>query len=309
MTNPNFMQPCRVYTSLRNMTSNESANSTESPFSLLSQIVNELVPLVRQLSRAEYGIALGGAHAKGMDDTESDIDLYLFTRQTLPGADRTRLCQHFSPDVSAVTSWGDDSQFIQGGTDFVYKQRKIECWLRNVDYVAQIIAECQDGIVKHDLVTWTVMGFYNHCTLSDLYNMLPVDDPYGLLARWKAEVRAYPPKLRQAIIVRHLGAARFWPNNFHYLSAIERCDLIYTMGIVQQVVHNLIQVVFAINGCYFPGDKKLEIALDHLSIKPDAFGQRVKRLLFPRADPEKAVLRWQNDELCRMIGEIEVLLA
>jgi hypothetical protein len=153
------------------------------------------------------------------------------------------------------------------------------------------------------------MGFYNHCTLSDLKNMVPIEDPYGLLARWKSQVVEYPPKLRAAIIAQYLGAAKFWPDNFHYKSAIERGDLIYVMGIVQQVVHNIIQVVFALNNTYFPGDKKLDSAIAHLPMKPQHFGARIKQLLWPGVPADKRLLVSQREELVRLLGEIDELVA
>jgi hypothetical protein len=277
----------------------------------ITRILADLIPLVRQFARGERGIALGGAHAKGVDDAESDIDVYLFTRRTLPNAERAALCERHSPDIANIVCWGEvggDGAFEQAGSDFLYRGRKIECWLRAIDAIDGALDECRRGVVRHDLVTWTVMGFYNHCALSDLSHMLPVDDPSGLLARWQAEVSVYPPRLREAIIARHLGAAGFWPDNFHYRSAVERGDVIYTAGIVQQVAHNLIQVVFALNETYFPGDKKLEAALARLPRQPRDFGERIRRLLAPGAPPDRALLAWQREELCRLLDEVRALV-
>jgi hypothetical protein len=277
----------------------------------LSSYIDELLPLIRQFSHGEYGIALGGAHAKGLDDRESDVDLYLFTRDILSNGERSQQCQQFSACIEGVVSWGEmpagANAFTQAGTDFLYKRRKVECWLRNSDHITATIVECQQGIVRQDLVTWTVMGFYNHCALSDLTHMIPLDDPYGLLAHWKAEVSQYPLKLQQAIISRHLTAARFWPDNFHYKSAIERLDIIYTTGIVQQVIHNLIQVVFAVNQTYFPGDKKLDLSLQHLALQPADFGARIKQLLSPGVSVSRVLLEQQRLELCRLLAEVEEL--
>ena len=272
-------------------------------------IVDELLPLLRQFCRGEYGVALGGAHAKGVDDEESDLDLYVFAREVIPAADREQLCRPFADDVESIYSWGDAPEFVQTGTDFYLKQQKVECWLRHIDYISNIVAECKDGIVKRDLITWTVMGFYNHCTLSDLHRMKPLDDPFGILAHWKSELVEYPPKMRETIVTDHLTAARFWPGNFHYRSAVERCDFIYVMGIVQQVVHNLIQVVFALNRVYFPGDKKLDVAIEHLTVKPDRFTERIRYLLFPGVKVDRSFLREQREELSELVREVESLAA
>ena len=273
----------------------------------LTRRIAELTPLLARFCQGDCGIALGGAHAKDMDDPASDLDLYVFARQVLPGAERRRLCESYSVDIQSIVVWGDDAPFIQGGTDFIYQGQKVECWLRNIDYIDGIIAECRAGIVQHTLVTWTVMGFYNHCALSDLHNMAPVDDGCGVLARWKAQVSEYPPKLREAILSRHMAAAKFWPQNFHYFSAIERGDTLYVQGIVNQVIHNLIQVLFALNEVYFPGDKKLDLAMDHLSRKPADFTARVKRIVTPQVTADRAFLDWQCGELNALVNEVEKL--
>jgi hypothetical protein len=39
----------------------------------LTSIVDALLPLLRQFPRGEYGIALGGAHAKGVDGAEEKL--------------------------------------------------------------------------------------------------------------------------------------------------------------------------------------------------------------------------------------------
>ncbi len=272
-------------------------------------IVDQLIPLLRRFARSEYGIAVGGAHAKGTDDPQSDLDLYVFARDVLANAERSQATSRFSPDVEGLISWGEDDPFVQGGTDFYYRKQKIECWLRNSASIEDALSECRGGIVKREFVTWTTTGFYNHCCLSDLKAMIPVEDPSGLLARWQREIAVYPPRLREAIVRTHLSAARFWPHNYHYTSAVERQDVIYTVGIIQQVVHNLIQVLFAVNEVYFPGDKKLAAALGHLDRLPPRFVERVQGLIFPEERVGVALLRRQQAELQQLLKDTEDLAA
>ena len=267
-----------------------------------------LLPSIRQFAVSDHGIALGGAHAKRMEDSESDLDVYIFAREILPPSERGQLIARASCEIAEVVSWGDGVPFVQAGTDFVCGGRKVECWLRNRDHIDRTIQECREGLLKRELVTWTTTGFYNHCCLSDLKVMVPIDDPVGLLAAWKQAIEVYPPRLRETILRQHLQAAQFWPDNFHYRSAVERRDVIYTTGIVQQVVHNLIQVLFALNRTYFPGDKKLGEALDHLTWLPDSFSGRVHDVLFPSQPASVEVLRQQRDVLQSLLGEVETLV-
>jgi hypothetical protein len=275
----------------------------------LAALMDRLLPVVRRFCVGEYGIALGGAHAKGVDDAASDVDVYLFARQVLPNEERARLVGEIADDPASIISWGQVEPFVQAGTDFYLGPQKVECWLRNIKMISATIADCRSGVVKHDLVTWTVMGFYNHCALSDLDKMIPLEDPHGILARWKELVSEYPPKLRAAILAEYLRGAKFWPGNFHYLSAVERCDVIYVTGIVQQVVNNLIQVIFALNRVYFPGEKKLDVALERLATKPAGFTQCIKGLVFPGVSPDVAYLRRQSHALTALVSEVEALVA
>ena len=275
----------------------------------IRQVVSDLLPLVRQLARGEYAVALGGSYAKGTADDEADVDLYLFAHDVLPGEERTRIASAFSSEIESIRSWGEDAPFGNAGTDFRFRGQNVECWLRDIGHIERSIAECRQGVVKREFVTWTTTGFYNHCCLSDLTVMVPLDDPSDIIARWKSEVATYPPKLREAIVHQHLAAAEFWPDNFHYLSAIERQDVIYATGIVQQVVHNLVQVLFALNEVYFPGDKQLGAALAHLPRRPRKLCDRISALLFPGTPATTDVLREQREALRSLLADVRDMAA
>ncbi len=275
----------------------------------VQRVVDDLLPLVRGFARGEYAIALGGSYAKGTADDEADVDLYLFAHDVLPGGERTRVASEFSSEIEGIVSWGEDVPFSNAGTDFRFRGENVECWLRDVGHIERSIAECREGLVRREFVTWTTTGFYNHCCLSDLTVMAALDDPFDVIARWKSAVAAYPPKLREAIVKQHLAAAEFWPENFHYKSAIERRDVVYVTGIVQQVVHNLVQVVFALNEVYFPGDKRLDVAMDHLSQQPPELCERVRALLFPGTPATREVLREQREALRSLLGDVRDMAA
>jgi len=276
---------------------------------LVQRMVSDLLPLVREFARGEYAIALGGSYAKGTADQEADVDLYLFARAVRFKEERTRIASAFSSEIEGIRSWGEEAPFREAGTDFRFRGHNVECWLRDIGHIERSIADCREGVVRREFVTWTTTGFYNHCCLSDLTVMVPLDDPFDIIARWKSQVATYPPKLRQAIVNQHLAAAEFWPENFHYLSAIERQDVIYATGIVQQVVHNLVQVLFALNEVYFPGDKQLELALAHLPRQPTRLCERIRRLLWPGTTATVQVLREQRQSLRSLLAEVRDMAA
>ena len=280
-----------------------------SRLSIPDNLVLDLMPLLRRYGAGKYGIAVGGSRAKGIGDEHSDIDVYLFAEDALPASERNAWTEQILGRAAQVVSWERSDVFVEGGTDFWYQGNKVETWLRNVRSVEATLSACLAGQIRRECVTWTVMGFYNYVVLSDIHVMHIVEDSDGILARWKSQIAEYPPALRQAITTQYLQEAKFWPENFHYRSAVERADVIYTAGIVQQVLYALIQVVFAFNKVYFPGEKMLAATLAKLKMKPPAFGQRVQELMYPGQKPSVEQLRAQRAALSVLVDEVERLIA
>ncbi|MFL5541399.1 MAG: nucleotidyltransferase domain-containing protein, partial [Longimicrobiaceae bacterium] len=70
-------------------------------------VVRELLPLVRTFCTGEeYGVALGGSHAKGTADAHSDVDIYLFADAFLPAARRVELVTARLGEAARAVSWG-----------------------------------------------------------------------------------------------------------------------------------------------------------------------------------------------------------
>jgi hypothetical protein len=275
---------------------------------ILENLIKDALPFLRQFCVGEYGISLGGSCAKGISDKQSDLDFYIFARQVLPCAQRTTQIEQMPHLFTQVRSWGNDTNFIEGGIDFWYQDNKVECWLRNIQYIEEILDRCKRGEIERTCVAWTVMGFYNYVALSDIRVMQILEDPFGIMASWKAKVSEYPSALREAIVGRYFAEAKFWPDNFHYRSAIERGDILYTSGIVQQVVYALIQVVFALNRAYFPGEKKLGVVLEHLALQPRDFYRRIRELVYPGNDGSNGYLQTQREALGGLVNDVERLI-
>jgi hypothetical protein len=270
------------------------------------EIVAGLLPMLRTWVEGEYGIAIGGSYAKGSGDSLSDVDLYLFANEVLPAARRAERVVAELGAQARPESWGGDAPFVQGGTDFWYAGQRVECWLRSTREVDRTLRACVGGEVRREYVVWTVMGFLSYTALADVHSMKVVDDPHGMLTRWKAAVATYPEALRQSILDRFVPEAAFWPENFHYRTAVQRADVIYTSAIVQQVLQALIQVVFALNRVYFPGEKRLAHAMETLPVQPSGFACRVLELLSPAAVDVEG-LETQRRALADLAAEMRVL--
>ncbi len=243
--------------------------------------VAALLPLLHRLCVGRVSIAIGGSRAKGGADRWSDLDLYLFSMDVPPRQERERLVTTMLPNASEVTSWGCDDSFVEGGTDFVLDGVRVECWHRNETSVEEKLQASLNGEIRRQYSAWAVMGFFDHAVLADIRTMQIVTDANGTINRWKQAVRVYPEALRRSLLHRFIREVGFWPNNPHYRSAIERVDRIYTAAIVQHTLHALIQVLFALNREYFPGEKQLARAMDTLTLRPQGLSDRISRILNP----------------------------
>lgn len=263
----------------------------------LQQKLDALVQVVRQTADGPCAVALAGAHAKGMADAASDIDIFLYAQQAKPLAERRRLITaaadpgttpYLDPDFEA-TPWG-------GSMDFRYQGTPVEVAARTLALTDRRLQEGLNGQFEIIPATWTSNGYYTFVYLSELHFVRPVYDPDGILAAYKQQVAQYPPKLRRTIANTFFWRANTWLDNFHYQSAIQRADIWFCGPIVMHTVLDMAQVVFALDETYFTGDKKLLRALAALPSCPAVLLENAALLM--SAPPDRQQLAHQRELLC-----------
>jgi hypothetical protein len=241
-------------------------------------LLPDLLPACRACVEGRYAIALAGAHAKGYSDSGSDLDLYLLADRLRPVEERTAVVAalggtdlYQTPALDAHP-WG-------GSLDFTLRGTRVETTVRSIRRMERVVAECAAGQVMVEPALWTVQGYYPHVYLAEASFLQPLDDPWGVFPRLKAGVEPYPEAFRRAAIAFFLPRAGYWMESFHYLSAIERGDFVYTSGILQQSLHNLVQSLFPLNRKFFAGDKRLALQLTGLPFCPAALRDSLAFLL------------------------------
>ncbi len=252
----------------------------------------------------ECAIALAGAHAKGVADAESDIDIFVFVDDLKPFDERKKIIKEFS-DVGGTPWVSEELNAPWGGSmDFFYAETPIEVVVRYNSQIEKRINECLDGQFEIIPQTWTSNGYYSYIYLSELSFIKPIWDPQGLINEYQKRIASYPPKLKKAIIDCFFSRANTWINNFHYASAIKREDLLFTSPIVLHTILDLIQVIFALNEVYFTGDKKLENALSNLNYCPIDLLGNVELLLSATRSEEH--LEAQRCVLQKIINDVRI---
>ncbi len=267
----------------------------------LRKTLETLTRVLRETAQGRCAIALAGAHAKGAADAGSDIDLYLYAEGARPLDERRRVLEavadgepYLDEDFES-TPWG-------GAMDFSFHGTPVEVAARTFALTDRRVRECLDGRFEIIPAAWTSNGYYSFIHLAELSFIRPIYDPDGILAGYQKKARPYPEKLRRSIARTFFERAGTWIDNFHYESAIRRLDTWFCGPIVMHTVMDMTQVIFALNGAYFTGDKKLVRALRGLPYCPAALLEH-SALLMGAPEDEKTLL-FQREVLRAVHAEL-----
>lgn len=254
----------------------------------LQPVIDDLLPLCRALGEGACAVSIGGSYGKGTFDRTSDLDFRLFCERRVSPHEEYRRAHALLQ--AAIDRWAEKGIVIDG------------CWVRTVGEIdAQIEAWC-DGIVAPVDLVWTIWGYH---VLTDVYNQMVIDDPDGILAAWHSRLATYPPKLKQAILDKHLRSVRYWRQDYHYRHKVERGDVVFLASLTARLVHDLIQILFALNETYYAGDGNNLTFVERFRHVPERFAERVHATLYPTSGD--GALGDQYRQLCALIDETTAL--
>ncbi len=267
------------------------------------QKIDRIVEMLKTTVWDNPSIAIAGAHAKGVADKDSDIDIYLFTDSPKSFDERREIISAFCDEGTSPWVREELNMPWGGSMDFMYEGTPVEVVIRLFSDMEQKVNRAING--EFDIIpqTWTSNGYYTYIALSELDFLKAVSDPDNRLAKMKQSIAVYPPKLKKAIIDTFFGRAWTWIGNFHYDTAVNRGDILFTAPIVLHTVLDLVQVIFALNETYFTGDKKLVKVLSTLPYCPKALLEQTEFLLTAAADAD--TLRKQQKLLYDIFFEIK----
>lgn len=255
---------------------------------VVQAIFEEFVPICRGLAGEQrYAISVGGSLGKGTWDSGSDVDFRLFTDERVPWPEE-------APDLwgaclAAIERWRERSVNIDG------------VWPRTVGEIDAAVDGWLRGEIKPLPMAWTIWGYH---VLTDVNNQYVIEDPYHIIGAWRERLQMYPPALKEAILRKYTGSLRYWRNDYHYAHKVERGDVVFLAGMAAKLVHEVIQVLFALNDTYYAGDGANLAFAEKFAIVPQGFATRVQKILYPPA--EDAFAR-QYAELMALIDEVLVL--
>jgi hypothetical protein len=257
-----------------------------SPFSeTVQSIFAEFIPICQQLAGDQrYAISVGGSLGKGTWDSQSDVDFRLFTdhKSISPNQNPERFVDYFA----AIQRWKEKGINIDG------------VWWRTVGEIDAAIDSWFSGDIRPGERVWTIWGYY---ILTDINNQYVIEDPSGIIAAWKDRLKIYPPALKQAILAKNLASLRYWRTDYHYAHKVERADVVFLAGISSKLVHEVIQILFALNETYYVGDGSNLRFIEKFKIAPANFSARVRDILYPQAVD---IFTTQYNALTSLIDEV-----
>jgi hypothetical protein len=248
-------------------------------------LITDLLPALRASVAGRCSISLAGAHAKGHWDAGSDLDLFLLTDELKPVPERQALLEALGAENIYISD-GLDPYPWGGSMDFTYQGVPVETTVRSIGRMEEVVRSCAAGQFTVIPELWTTRGYYDFVYLAEASFLKPIDDPGQIVAGLRSQVDPYPQAFREAAIQYFWPRANFWMHNFHYKTAIQRGDYVYTSGILQQSFHHLVQVLFPLNQRFFSGDKRLTLQLAALPFCPAALLERLDFLLSAPTSPD-----------------------
>jgi hypothetical protein len=237
-------------------------------------------------------IALGGSRARGTTHAASDYDLGLYYSVAHP-LDTDRLLEAVralvhNPNAVEVTSIGGWGPWIVGGAWLSVEGRKLDLLYRNIEAVAQVIADCREGNISMHYQPGHPHGFCSAIWMGEIALCQPLHDPRGALAKLKDAALPYPPQLRDALMCRFQWEISFSADNAEL--ALARGEQTHVAGCVYRALACVAQILFAVNEQYLINEK----------------GALQEAANFPRTIP---TLMSNVAEIWRLIGEQQFVSA
>ena len=257
---------------------------------IIRSVFEEFIPICRLLAGDQrYAISVGGSLGKGTWDSRSDVDFRLFTDRELPWSKQAP--ELWADCIAAIERWRGRGIEIDG------------VWPRTVGEIDAALDGWLGGEVKPVNLVWTIWGYH---ILTDVNNQFVIEDPYQIIDAWKERLSVYPPALKQAVLGKYTASLRYWRTDYHYANKVERGDVVFLAGMSSKLVHEIIQILFALNEIYYAGDGANLSFVGKFTIVPADFPARVRDILYPGS---AGAVAGQYAALATLIDETLALVA
>jgi len=272
--------------------------------------IKDIVEMLKTTGDGDMTITLAGAHAKGLDDEYSDIDIYMYYADPKPYETQKKIVEGFADNGKATVTHDHVSAPMGGYYIFNYKNTLVEVTTRLYENALKRINESVNGQFEILPESWTINGYYTFTYASEISYVKPMWDPPNFIENSKSIIYPYPQKFKKKLIEVFGERMKFNPcYNHEYTNAIRRRDLFMTNYFADYTLLNMIQVIYALNETYFTGDKQVARKIAKLPYYPVKMLENLEFLLGAHDDSEKlerqrGILREIVDELSKKCDEL-----
>ncbi len=219
--------------------------------------------IIGKIPNIPYSITLSGSYGKKKSDQYSDFDFRIYYDADMPAQEVSILQGQIMLESSAYQH-----------ADLILDN----VWIRSKAYIDSEIDLWLSGKGEKIEKTWTIWGYH---ILTDIYNQQIIDDPFGIASEWKKRLAPYPHVLKHYIIEKHLAFLKYWREDYHYHHKVIREDVVFLSALHAKLIHHIMQVLYALNEIYYPGDGFNLEYCQFFKIKPVFFEERVTDVLYP----------------------------
>jgi hypothetical protein len=227
-------------------------------------------------------VIVGGSTSRGYADRYSDIEIGVFWHQPPTDEDRQQCAKASGAEIHGLYPYDAENEVWE---DVLYAGHAapdqpasgvlVEIPHYTIAFVERIIA---DVVERYDPAE-------DKLTLLSAFG--PAIPLYGdvLIEAWRECITPYPRELALAVVKRHAQIEFLWRSDM----LLERGNnLLLLNEMYVKIGKQLTQVLFALNGIYFPGFKWLHHITAGLPIAPPEFNTRLQQVFAsePRAGAE-----------------------
>lgn len=249
------------------------------------ELFDDFIPVFRRLAGTDkYSITLSGSHGKGIADKHLDFDFMIFYEKP---AERDERKAAYKEMNQLMEKWKEKDVIIDGIWPRTYAEveEQLNLWLAGKGQTEQYV--------------WTIWGYH---FLTTIFNQQILEDTCGKIAQWKERLSHYPKELRESILKNHVPSLEYWRNDYHYASKVQRKDIVFLSSLNARLIHDIMQVIYALNEFYYPGDGMNLKYTEQFGCKPENFEERVASILRLKDTEDGFEIQYQ--EMTALIDEV-----
>ncbi len=241
-------------------------------------MIEALLDNIKNIDNVEL-IMLGGSRAVGEYDETSDYDIYVYAKGNIPLKDRQKaLAPYFQ-----YIEWGN--QFWEEEDDgILINGQEVEIIYRDIRFIND---KLNDTFVEYK------QGYgYSTCFIFNILKSVVIYDKHRIMPRIKDKYNDYPQSLKNRIINENIQLIddKMPSLLFQIEKAVNRGDLISINHRLATYLEIYIDILFAINEQFHPGEKRLLKYIADLPIKPENIENNIKNILLHIfSEPQKSI--------------------